>query len=254
MEIRSPSAFQSDTHSEFDLPHPGIYIRSRRSFNLAHKARLFRPSGGGSSPPQFKSRISNRNNNCKHCLSPCKESSEKATEDDDGWTLCNKCESYRPPRAHHCRICRRCIRRMDHHCPWINNCVGELNQKYFILFLLYTGLACVYAMILTVVAMVKGFGYHRVQPAAIVCSVFLIVEAVIFLLFVVFIGCDQIQGIIEDMTQVEQAAKKSPHRQRKSKLALLTEVFGRGHCRYLCWLLPTKPNLSGLSSNRNSQA
>eukprot|EP00118_Oscarella_pearsei_P006441 m.29038 g.29038 ORF g.29038 m.29038 type:complete len:63 (+) comp31125_c0_seq3:178-366(+) len=47
-------------------------------------------------------------------------------------------------------------------------------------------------MILTVVAMVKGFGYHRVQPAAIVCSVFLIVEAVIFLLFVVFIGCDQV--------------------------------------------------------------
>ena len=36
----------------------------------------------------------------------------------DDWTVCTKCETYRPPRAHHCRICRRCIRRMDHHCPW----------------------------------------------------------------------------------------------------------------------------------------
>lgn len=32
------------------------------------------------------------------------------------------------------RVCKRCIRRMDHHCVFINNCVGENNQKYFILF------------------------------------------------------------------------------------------------------------------------
>lgn len=30
--------------------------------------------------------------------------------DDDEWTVCTRCETYRPPRAHHCRICKRCIR------------------------------------------------------------------------------------------------------------------------------------------------
>ncbi len=55
---------------------------------------------------------------------------------------------YRPPRAHHCRICQRCIRKMDHHCPWINNCVGEWNQKYFIQFLFYVGILSLYSIAL----------------------------------------------------------------------------------------------------------
>lgn len=58
----------------------------------------------------------------------------------DKQLYCKKCQYPRPPRAHHCKICRKCTLKMDHHCPWIGNCVGVYNQKYFYQFLFYATL------------------------------------------------------------------------------------------------------------------
>lgn len=57
---------------------------------------------------------------CDPGLVPISKIRIDVEDDEEEWTVCSRCESYRPPRAHHCRICKRCIRRMDHHCPWIN--------------------------------------------------------------------------------------------------------------------------------------
>jgi hypothetical protein len=51
----------------------------------------------------------------------------------DGWfpradpTWCDKCSITRPPRCHHCSQCQRCVLQFDHHCVWLNNCVGYNN-------------------------------------------------------------------------------------------------------------------------------
>lgn len=37
----------------------------------------------------------------------------------------------------HCAYCEVCIRDMDHHCFWVNNCIGKKNLKKFYLFLFF---------------------------------------------------------------------------------------------------------------------
>lgn len=73
---------------------------------------------------------------------------------------CQKCSHYKPPRAHHCRVCKRCILRMDHHCVWINNCVGNANYKVFFVFMLYTVISCIHSL-----GLLLGFAYdvHKNQ-------------------------------------------------------------------------------------------
>ncbi|CAB1336923.1 unnamed protein product [Coregonus sp. 'balchen'] len=58
--------------------------------------------------------------------------------------FCDRCQLVKPDRCHHCSVCDKCILKMDHHCPWVNNCVGFSNYKFFMLFLAYSLLYCLF--------------------------------------------------------------------------------------------------------------
>nr|CAB3267904.1 palmitoyltransferase ZDHHC3 [Phallusia mammillata] len=189
------------------------------------------------------------------------EKSHKKDQSED-WTICQRCETYRPPRAHHCKICRRCVRRMDHHCPWVNNCIGELNQKFFIQFLFYTGVLCIYAIVLNICGWVWMFSSNRHSNAdflsrrtTVAHGIGLCIESILFGLFVIVMIYDQFSSIFGDETGVEytihRSRKQRAPRPKKPRMALLREVFGHGPL--YTWFLPcssptsatTRPMISG---------
>ncbi|XP_077486698.1 palmitoyltransferase ZDHHC20-B-like [Amblyomma americanum] len=73
-------------------------------------------------------------------------------------SFCVPCKQIKPDRSHHCSNCRRCILKLDHHCPWFNSCVCFSTYKTFLLTLFYVALLSGY-----VAASVSTY-LHAKQP------------------------------------------------------------------------------------------
>lgn len=65
------------------------------------------------------------------------------------YRFCKTCKNIKAPRVHHDSVTGKCVYEMDHFCPWMNNTVGYFNYRYFLLFMFYLMIACVYCVYLS---------------------------------------------------------------------------------------------------------
>uniref|UniRef100_A0A6M2DXT7 Palmitoyltransferase n=1 Tax=Xenopsylla cheopis TaxID=163159 RepID=A0A6M2DXT7_XENCH len=146
---------------------------------------------------------------------------------------CPKCCSIKPERAHHCSVCQRCVRKMDHHCPWVNNCVGQDNQKFFVLFTFYVAVISVHSLLMSfnqfahcVRAEWRDCSVYS-PPATVALLLFLVLEALLFAIFTAVMLITQLQAIWNDETGIEQLKKEQASWVRKSRWISIQNVFGR---------------------------
>lgn len=54
-----------------------------------------------------------------------------SSKDTEQMMYCYQCQSYMRPKSKHCWNCKKCIAGFDHHCLWVDHCIGERNYGYF---------------------------------------------------------------------------------------------------------------------------
>jgi len=171
---------------------------------------------------------------------------------DNGLRFCTSCSIYKPDRAHHCSRCNQCILRMDHHCPWIANCVGFMNYKYFLLFLVYALTSSVFVLSTSFVRLIHAFRpvidvaffvSHDLMVilASLIC-VFMTIALGIFLTFHLYLT-------VNAMSTIELREKKNI-RETRHRFLVAHLKFDKGYYGNLVhvlgpiytWLLPIQPN------------
>eukprot|EP01023_Acetabularia_acetabulum_P065141 TRINITY_DN858_c0_g1_i1.p1 TRINITY_DN858_c0_g1~~TRINITY_DN858_c0_g1_i1.p1 ORF type:complete len:300 (-),score=23.19 TRINITY_DN858_c0_g1_i1:398-1297(-) len=147
---------------------------------------------------------------------------------------CMKCANWKPPRAHHDSVSRRCVLKMDHYCIWVINCVGLLNYKFFLLFLFYSWISSAYASILLIYPLTKFF--KGMKNAIELFTLFGFVLDLAFTLSLAGFIFMHYQLLSKNRTTIESIKKGiSPWPFDKGRRKNFEEVFGR---ESLKWLLP----------------
>ncbi|KAF8064338.1 DHHC palmitoyltransferase-domain-containing protein [Lyophyllum atratum] len=130
-------------------------------------------------------------------------------------------EIVKPYRTHHCRSCGTCILKYDHHCPWIGQCVGARNHKFFLNFVQAASVYAVYVCVVFIIFLARAVNSPNgtLDPQWIV----IIALSGIFGLFTTLLQVTHIRLICLGQTTVESMmARSMRHREDRT----MSDVLG----------------------------
>ncbi|KAL4472986.1 hypothetical protein ABPG72_020680 [Tetrahymena utriculariae] len=132
------------------------------------------------------------------------------------YKICDTCGIYKDNNRKHCRQCDNCVNGFDHHCIWLNNCIGRNNYRSFILFLfflstqlIFTITSCVYYLNNEILSRMDKYNEDRPQSTQNILKkeplpIILIIYSSIFILMVGTLFIYHIILILQDTTTIEQ--------------------------------------------------
>ena len=162
--------------------------------------------------------------------------------------MCQRCLQTKPDRTHHCSQCNQCVLKMDHHCPWVANCIGFYNYKFFLNMLFYASIAsafitvssyCVFIGALATEDMNTKLQFYIITAWLLTCFFCVVITG--FFCFHLWLAWSQ-------YTTIEFCEKKSKDGSKKKS------PYNRGCCKNyqtvlgknpLFWCFPCNRNLEG---------
>lgn len=139
---------------------------------------------------------------------------------------CSKCNLPKPPRCHHCSVCKRCHFRFDHHCPVLGNCVGLYNHRAFLMMPVWGG------CLILCIGLIIMFRYVLLIPILVVA----------FAVAPFVMPCAYCQNLIcANRTTLEEIINSNSSEFDVGCKANFKEMYGSG------WslLLPLRPPITG---------
>ena len=142
---------------------------------------------------------------------------------------------WRPERSSHCPDCDWWVEIFDHHCPYLNNCVGKRNYRYFIgflTFLILNGVGMISSLIIFIVdSNIKNEDNMVVRNTNIakIIVIIIAVASVVLLILVTALWAFHIYLITKGKTTKEK----------------LTNKATKTNSKLLFWIIKDEPNFKG---------